>query len=322
MSTLVIGSVAYDSVATPSGFRQEALGGSATYFSISSSYFTQVSLVAVVGEDFSQTHLELLKKHGVELSGLHFERGKTFRWSGVYETENMNKRSTLDTQLNVFAHFAPTLMAEHKRTPFVFLANIDPELQMDVLNQMDNRPKLIALDTMNFWIEGENASLRSAIRDVDVFFVDENEARELAKETNLVYAGRKLLDMGPNTVVIKRGENGLLMIQGDFMFMAPAFPLENVVDPTGAGDSFAGGFLGYLDATNDLSFDGFRRAAAVGSVMGSFACESFSLDRLASLDQKDIAFRFRSFVDMCRIEPFNVGESLPWRNDFVRDTRH
>ena len=315
MSTLVVGSVAYDSVATPSGYRQEALGGSATYFSIASSYFTQVSLVAVVGEDFCQTHLELLEKHGVELSGLHFERGKTFRWSGVYQTENMNERSTLDTQLNVFADFVPTLVAEHKRTPFVFLANIDPELQRDVLNQMDNRPKLIALDTMNFWIEGKNTSLCSMIRDVDVFFVDESEARELSRENNLVYAGRKLLDMGPSTVVIKRGEHGLLMIQGDSMFMAPAFPLEDVVDPTGAGDSFAGGFLGYLDATNDLSTDGFRRAAAIGSVMGSFACESFSLDRLAALDQNDIESRLRSFVDMCRIEPFNVGEFLPWRNN-------
>lgn len=320
MSTLVVGSVAYDSVVTTAGSREEALGGSATYFSISSSYFTPVSVVAVVGEDFRPEHIELLEKHDVEVSGLHRESGKTFRWSGVYGAEDVNTRSTLDTQLNVFADFAPKLSAEHKRMPFVFLANIDPELQLDVLNQMESRPKLVALDTMNFWIEGKNSRLRRTIRDVDVLFIDEGEARELSSEINLVHAARRLLALGPSTVVIKRGEHGLLMVQGDSMFVSPAFPLERVVDPTGAGDSFAGGFLGYLAATGDLSGDGFRRAAAVGSVMGSFACESFSLDRLASLTRSDVDSRFRAFADLSRLEPFKVGESLPWRDGLQSDS--
>ena len=210
MSVLVVGSVAYDSVQTPNGSRTDALGGSATYFSISSSYFTQVSVVAVIGEDFLPEHVDFLNSHGVDTSGLERREGKTFRWAGIYSTEDVNTRETLDTQLNVFADFSPELTASQRKNDYLFLANIDPKLQSSVLDQMDSRPKLVALDTMNFWIEGKTDDLREAVSSVDVLFMDEGEARQFAEEANLVKAARHIHELGPHTVVIKRGEHGVL----------------------------------------------------------------------------------------------------------------
>lgn len=311
MSILVVGSVAYDTVKTPSGSRQDSLGGSAMYFSVSSSYFTAISLVAVVGDDFEESHVRMLEAHKVDVSGLERQSGQTFRWSGVYGTEDVNTRSTLDTQLNVFADFSPKLSETQRRQDYLFLANIDPELQLDVLNQMATRPKLVALDSMNFWIEGKNNALNEIIKNVDVLFMDEGEAREFSGQANLVKAARHIREMGPKIVVVKRGEHGVLLFNGDSVFAAPAFPLETVVDPTGAGDSFAGGFMGYLSATNDLSLDGFRRATVLGSVMGSFCVEDFSADRIGHLNSEDIDTRFRAFADLSNFSPLATGEALP-----------
>ena len=314
MSVLVVGSVAYDSVKTAAGHRHDALGGSATYFSIACSYFTSVNVVAVVGDDFKPEHIDLLKSHSVDTSGLECQPGKTFRWSGVYDAEEVNNRETLDTQLNVFADFSPRLSSQQRRLPYLFLANIDPQLQLDVLNQMEERPKLVALDTMNFWIEGPAEALTRVVQSVDVVFMDEGEARAFAGEVNLTKAARRIHSLGPKTVIIKRGEHGVMLLNQGSVFVAPAFPLEEVVDPTGAGDSFAGGFMGYLSATGDLSNEGFRRAAVLGSVMGSFAVESFSADRLSSLTREDINTRFGDFWGLSHFVPMKDGESLPWRN--------
>ena len=314
MSVLVVGSVAYDSVVTPVGSREEALGGSATFFSVSCSFFTEVGLVAVVGQDFRTEDVELLEARGVDTTGLERTEGKTFRWSGVYSTEDVNTRTTLDTQLNVFSGFSPTLTDEQRKAPYVFLANIDPDLQMSVLNQVEAKPMLLALDTMNYWIEGKNSSLRRVIKEIDVLFIDEGEVRELASEVNLIKGARSIMESGPSVVVVKRGEHGVLLFHGDSTFAAPAFPLGQVVDPTGAGDSFAGGFLGYLASSGDLSPEGFRRAAVLGSVMGSFAVESFSLDRLSTVTQAEIEGRFRAFDQLSRFSPLGEGETLPWRD--------
>jgi len=315
MSVLVVGSVAYDSVETPAGSRSDALGGSATYFSIASSYLASTSVVAVVGEDFREEHIELLEAHRVDTSGIERRPGRTFRWTGVYGTEDVNTRETLDTQLNVFADFSPKLRPEARRLPYLFLANIDPQLQMDVLGQMDGRPRLVALDTMNFWIDGNRAALAAAVESVDVLFMDEGETRSFSGEANLVSAARRILSLGPTTVVVKRGEHGVLVFRSGSIFAAPAFPLEHVVDPTGAGDSFAGGFIGYLAATGDLSEQGFRRAAVLGSVMGSFAVESFSADRIGSLTRQDVQTRFQTLTSLSQFAPLKNGEWLPWRDE-------
>ena len=304
--------MAYDSVETPAGSREDALGGSATFFSVSGSYFAPVSIVAVVGEDFKDGDVELLKNHGVDVSGLDRVPGKTFRWSGVYGAEDVNTRDTLDTQLNVFADFAPELSAEQRKSPYLFLANIAPELQMSVLEQMDERPKLVALDSMALWIDISAEALERIIRKVDVLFLDETELRTFTKRPNLVDAARAIMAMGPSTVVAKRGDHGVLLFHGDSTFSAPAFPLEHVVDPTGAGDSFAGGFMGYLAATGDLTTEGFKRAAMAGSVMGSFQVESFSLERTASLTTDEIESRFRALTDLTRFTPLGENDSLPF----------
>jgi sugar/nucleoside kinase (ribokinase family) len=307
--------VAYDSVKTPAGSREDALGGSATFFSVSCSYFAPVSVVAVVGEDFKNDDVELLKGHGVDVSGLEQRPGKTFRWSGVYGAEDVNTRDTLDTQLNVFAEFAPKLSPEHRGAPYLFLANIAPELQMTVLEQMAKRPKLVALDSMALWIDISHEALERIIRKVDVLFLDEGEVRSFTKRSNLVEAAQQIMAMGPSAVVAKRGDHGVLMFHGDSIFSAPAFPLERVVDPTGAGDSFAGGFMGYLAATGDLTTEGFKRAAMAGSVMGSFQVESFSLERTASLTNPEIEARFRALTDLTRFTPLRDNESLPVHSD-------
>ncbi len=313
MTVLVVGSVAYDSVTTPAGSRVDALGGSATYFSIACSNIAPVSLVGVVGEDFRESDMELLRSNGVDLSGLERAEGRTFRWSGVYGPDDINTRETLDTQLNVFGDFAPSLNEAHRGLPYLFLANIAPSLQLDVLRQTSRRPKLVALDTMNFWIEGNGAELKEVVQQVDVVFMDENEARSFADTVNLMEAASSIHCMGPRTVVVKRGEHGAILFHDGQPFLTPAVPLERVVDPTGAGDTFAGGFMGYLAATEDLSEQGFRRAAVTGSVMGSFVVEGFSLERLADVTSEEIEKRFRQLSALTRFEPLAEDESLPMR---------
>ncbi len=313
MSVLVVGTVAYDTVKTPAGSRSGVLGGSAAFFSIAGSYFVPISLVAVVGDDFLDEHLRLLKSHGVDTSGLERSAGESFRWSGVYSSEDVNMRETLDTRLNVFAEFSPTLDPEHRTMPYLFLANMDPALQSSVLDQMAARPKLVALDTMNIWIDGSREALEETIKSVDLVFMDEGEARSFSRERSVVSAADRILDMGPSTVVVKRGEHGALVRRAGTAFSVPAFPLEHVVDPTGAGDSFAGGFIGYLAASGDLSDEGFRRAAILGSVIGSFTVESFSVDRLHTLTPPEIEERFRALTNLIRFEPLRDRESLPWR---------
>jgi sugar/nucleoside kinase (ribokinase family) len=299
---LVVGSVALDSVATPFGTVQEALGGSATYFSCAASFFTPVRLVATVGQDFPAAHLELLRGHGVDVSGLQTSNGRTFRWTGEYGY-GLNEARTLDTQLNVFADFKPVLTPEQGRTPYLFLANIDPVLQLDVLRQMSQRPRLVALDTMNFWIQGKRDDLVRVLHEVDTVIINDGEARQLAGEPNLIRAARTIAAMGPKTVVVKRGEYGALMLCEGAFFMVPAYPLDSVYDPTGAGDTFAGGFVGYLARTDRLDAGTLRRALVYGSVMASFTVEDFSLNRLARLTASEIAQRYEAFGDLTRVDP-------------------
>ena len=313
-SLLVVGSVAYDSVTTGSGSRKNALGGSAMYFSVSSSFFSEVSLVAVVGEDFSSNDRAFLSGRGIDLTGLEIADGKTFRWEGVYDPTNVNYRETIDTQLNVFGDFCPKLSNSHRKNDFLFLANIDPTLQLQVLKQMSPRPKLVALDTMDFWIADHREELAKTIENVDVLFMDEDEVKSFTGEENVMRAANTARDMGPRILVVKKGEHGVLLFNEGDVFAAPAFPLANVIDPTGAGDSFAGGFMGYLANEGDLSAEGFRRASIVGSVMGAFAVEGFSAERFQSLKHEEINERFRGIAGMTAFKPLDNDEKLPKRS--------
>ena len=294
---VVVGSVALDTVKTPFGEVTEALGGSATYFSYSASFFTQVRVVGAVGADFPREHLELLNERGVDVSALEMlPDNKTFRWTGEYGLD-LNEARTLDVQLNAFAAFKPKLGPVHRKARFLFLANIDPALQLDVLSQMEG-PALTALDTMNFWIEGKREDLLKVLERVDVLLINDAEARMLAREPNLVKAARTITGMGPRTVVIKRGEYGsLLLSDGQFSF-APAYPLESVFDPTGAGDTFAGGFMGYLAQRDATDLGSLRRAMVRGATMASFTVEDFSLRRLTRLKAHEIEARLLVFADM------------------------
>lgn len=293
MDILVIGSVAFDSVETPFGRGDDVLGGSATYFSTSASFFTGVQLVAVVGDDFPEEPKAFLSSRGVDLAGLQTRPGETFRWKGRYGYD-LNEAQTLETHLNVFETFHPQLPESYRKAEYVFLANIDPELQLEVLNQVE-RPKLIACDTMNFWIEGKREALVCTLGHVDILVINEAEVRQLADEANLVKASRAVLAMGPKTLVVKRGEYGVLVFTEHSIFSAPAYPLEEVFDPTGAGDTFAGGFMGYLASTNNLSDATIRKATVFGSVMASFTVEDFSLNRLRQLTWPEVEDRFRRF---------------------------
>jgi len=299
---LVVGSVALDSVETPFGKVREVLGGSATYFSYSASFFTQVRLVATVGEDFPEAHLRLLENRGVDTGGLQTSAGRTFRWTGEYGYD-LNEAKTLETQLNVFAEFRPVLTDGLGRVPYLFLANIDPELQLDVLRQMKERPRLVALDTMNFWIQGKREAVRRVLAEVDVITINDGEARQLASEPNLIRAARAISAMGPRTVVVKRGEYGALLMTDGTLFSVPAYPLESVYDPTGAGDTFAGGFMGYLAAQDRVDAAAMRRAIVYGTVMASFTVEDFSLKRLTLLKPSDIAERYAALHELIRVEP-------------------
>lgn len=293
MTVLVVGSVALDSVETPFGRADDALGGSATYFSASASHYTPVQLVGVVGSDYPMDKLNVLTNRGVDLAGLEHAEGESFRWRGRYR-HDLNSAETLETRLGVFSHFKPKIPAQFKSAKYVFLGNIDPRLQIDVLSQVD-KPKLVACDTMNFWIESRRPDLIELLKRVDLITLNDAEARQLTEESNLVRAARWIMKLGPKAVVIKKGEHGAFMFQGDQVFYAPAYPLESVFDPTGAGDSFAGGFMGYLAKTDDLSEANMRRAVVYGSVMGSFVVEGFSIARLLEIGPDDIAKRVTDF---------------------------
>jgi sugar/nucleoside kinase (ribokinase family) len=293
MSLLVVGSVALDSVETPFGKAEDVLGGSATYFSVSASHQTPVQLVGVVGSDYPVEKLEPLKARGIDLAGLEYAEGESFRWRGRYR-HDLNSAETLETRLGVFSHFRPKLPDQFKTAEYVFLANIDPRLQLQVLEQVD-KPKLVACDTMNFWIESRRGDLMELLKHVDLITLNDGEARQLTEQSNLVKAARWIIDRGPRTVLIKKGEHGAFMFTRDSVFYAPAYPLEAVFDPTGAGDSFAGGFMGYLARTNDLSDANLRRAVVVGSAMGSFVVEAFSISRLLDVTRDDIDRRVADF---------------------------
>lgn len=297
---LVVGSVAFDTVRTPFGEATEVLGGSATYFSTAASFFTGVDLIAVVGEDFPEHHIEFLRSRGIDLTGLERRSGETFRWRGEY-TYQLNEAHTLETQLNVLETFRPQIPEQYRAPDMVFLGNIDPELQLDVLNQV-TRPRLVACDTMNFWIEGKRDALWRVLEHVDVLVINDGEARALGQDPNLVQVAKQTLARGPKHLIVKRGEYGVLMFNEKQVFGAPAFPLEYVKDPTGAGDTFAGGFMGYLSSTGDLSDVGLRRAIIFGSVMASFTVEAFSLDRLRDLSYQDIEARYREFKRLTHFE--------------------
>ncbi len=307
MSILVVGSVAFDSVETPFGKADEVLGGSGTYFSTAASYFADINLVAVVGEDFPDSHLDFMKERGINIDGLQKVEGKTFRWKGRYEYD-LNQAHTLETHLNVFESFDPVIPDSYRDAEYVFLANIDPELQLKVVEQVRN-PKLVACDTMNFWIEGKPDALKRLLKKTDIFVINEGEAREFTGESNLIKASRKILDYGPTTLIVKRGEYGALMFSGQTIFSAPAYPLEDIFDPTGAGDSFAGGFMGYLANTENINEDGIRQAIILGSVMASFNVEDFSLNRLKNLTNEEIKERYGEFK---RLTHFESLESLPF----------
>jgi sugar/nucleoside kinase (ribokinase family) len=304
MSVLVVGSVALDSVETPFGKAEDVLGGSATFFSASASHLTKVSVVGVVGSDFPVENLEPLRKRGVDFSGLEHAEGNSFRWRGRYR-HDLNSAETLETHLGVFSHFSPKIPDGLRSRPYVFLANIDPRLQLDVVKQV-TKPKLVACDTMNFWIQSRRPDIIELLKHVDLMTLNDGEARQLTEKSNLVQAAQWILARGPRHVIIKKGEHGAFMFTANSIFFAPAFPLENVFDPTGAGDAFAGGFIGYLAATGDLSEANMRRAVICGSVMGSFAVERFSIDRLMTVTRPEIDQRMS---EMRRLVTFE--EEIP-----------
>jgi len=299
-SILAVGSVAFDSLKTPFGQAEEILGGSATYFSVAASYFAPVRLVAVVGADFDAKHTEVFRKHNVDTTGLIQVPGRTFRWKGEYGYD-LNEAKTLDTQLNVFETFKPEIPSAYRSSEYVFLGNIDPELQLNVLEQIE-RPRVVASDTMNFWIKGRLDAVKRTVARVDILIINDAETRMLANEPNLVRAARSILAMGPKTLIVKRGEYGVLMFHDKSVFGAPAFPLEDVYDPTGAGDTFAGGFIGALAHAGDVTERVFRRGIIYGSVMASFDVEKFGLERLTSLTREEIDERFRQFKHLTHFE--------------------
>lgn len=304
MKLLVVGSVAFDAVRTPRGSVDRMVGGSATYFSVAASYFTPVRVVGVVGDDFADEHHQVFLERGVCTEGLERVPGKTFFWSGEYSA-NLNDCRTLATELNVFASFQPKLPLHYRRTPFLFLGNIDPELQSLVQRQMED-PQLVAGDTMNFWIEGKRKQLEETLRNIGVLIINDSEARLLSGEHNLVKAARAIRALGPPTVVIKRGDNGATLFRDSEIFSTPALPLEEVYDPTGAGDSFAGGFMGYIASHTPEGAQPIpgvlRRAVIYGSVMGSFVVEQFGLERLRRLSRPEIDARYNEFRQLTRFE--------------------
>lgn len=300
-SVLIVGSVAIDSVKTPLGEVDDVLGGAAVYSSVAASFFTPAGIVGVVGEDFPKEHLQFLRSRGVDLEGLQVQPGKTFRWKGYYDYD-VNQAHSLETHLNVFEQFRPAIPNAYRDVPYVFLANIDPELQLQVLEQM-RRPKLTLCDTMNYWIESKPDALVEVLRRVDVAFMNDAEARQLCGTFSLVRAAREILSFGPKVVIIKKGEHGAVMFTEDSHFSAPSFPLEEVRDPTGAGDTFEGGFIGYVAMTDDIRETNLRKAVVHGSVLASYNVEDFSLGRMRTLTRDEIDDRYHEFRRIAFFEP-------------------
>lgn len=304
MSLLTVGTVAFDAIETPFGKTDKIVGGAATYIAWSASYFSKkVNLVSIIGDDFDMNELDALRQRGVDTSGIEIKEGKkSFFWSGKYHLD-MNSRDTLITDLNVLLEFNPVIPDSYKDSDIVLLGNIDPNLQLKVIEQLPNRPKLVVLDTMNFWMtEAFLGKLTEVIAKVDVLAINDAEARQLSNEYSLVKAAKKILKMGPRYLVIKKGEHGALLFHENEVFFAPALPLEEVFDPTGAGDTFAGGFCGYLDKTRDISFDNMKRAIIYGSAMASFCVEKFGTERLKTLNQHDIEDRVKDFIDLVQFD--------------------
>lgn len=296
MSLVIVGSLAFDTIETPHCRKERIIGGSCSYASLAASFFTQPMIVAVVGKDFPSEAVKLFNSRGIDIRGVTIEKGKTFHWEGRYGNDP-NQRTTLRTELNVFENFSPQLLPEYSRADIVFLGNIDPDLQQDILNQVD-KPKIIAMDTINLWINTKLDSLLKVLERVDIFFANDEEIKLITGEWNLVRAAKELLSKGPSLIVAKKGEHGALLMGENFIFGVLGYPVKNVVDPTGAGDSFAGGLLGYLDKAASFSEKDIRRGAVYGSVMASFTIENFGIDRLVSLSWKDIEDRFSDFKNL------------------------
>jgi sugar/nucleoside kinase (ribokinase family) len=303
MSILVVGTVAFDAIETPFGKTDKIVGGAATYICLSSSFFSKnLNLVSVVGEDFPSDAIQMLKKKSVDIDGLQIKKGeKTFFWSGKYHND-MNTRDTLDTQLNVLENFDPIVPEKYQESEFLMLGNLMPSVQKQVLSQMKKRPKLVVLDTMNFWMDLFLDDLKEALKEVDVLTINDEEARQLSGEYSLVKAAKLILAMGPKYLIIKKGEHGALLFNNEEVFFAPALPLEEVFDPTGAGDSFAGGFIGYLAKTNDISFENMKRAVINGSAMASFCVEKFGTQKLTEITQEDVNARINEFVKLVKFD--------------------
>lgn len=303
MSLLTVGTVAFDAIETPFGKTDKIIGGAATYIALAASYFSKpINMVSVVGDDFPEEGLLNLRNHGANTDGIQIKQGeRTFFWAGKYHND-MNTRDTLATELNVLADFEPVVLDAYQNCEFLMLGNLTPAVQMSVINQFKNRPKLIVLDTMNFWMDIMMDELKAVLKKVDVLTINDAEARQLSGEYSLVKAAQVILEMGPTFLVIKKGEHGALLFNKESVFFAPALPLEEVFDPTGAGDSFAGGFIGYLASTRDISFDNMKRAIIFGSAMASFCVEKFGTERLINLTQDEIDDRVQEFIDLVQFD--------------------
>lgn len=303
MSLLTVGTVAFDDIETPSGKASKVVGGACTYIALAASYFVKpIRLVSVIGDDFPKEALEYMETRGVNLDGLQIKKGeKSFFWAGRYHSD-MVGRDTLDTQLNVLASFNPVLPAAYRQSEYLMLGNLVPAIQMQVLKQMTKRPKLVVLDTMNFWMDNALSDLKAVLKKVDVLTINDEEARQLSGEHSLLKASRAIHKMGPRFLIVKKGEHGALLFQRGEIFFAPALPLAEVVDPTGAGDTFAGGFIGWLAKTGDLSFQNMKRAVIFGSAMASFTVEKFGIERLKGLNQKMIRNRVQQFSDLVHFD--------------------
>ena len=312
MSLLVIGSVAFDALETPFGKTDKIIGGAATYISLSASYSLKpVKLVAVVGDDFPQSDIQMLEDHGVDVEGLQIKQGeKSFFWSGIY-SKDLNSRETLVTELNVLADFDPIIPDAYQDCKYLMLGNLAPQVQRLVIQRLINRPKLIVMDTMNFWMDIALDELIATIEMVDVLSINDEEARQLSGEYSLVKAAKKIMGMGPKFLIIKKGEHGALLFHKNKVFYAPALPLEEVFDPTGAGDTFAGGFIGHLAATDDISFENMKRAVIHGSAMASFCVEKFGTERLLNLSAEEVEAREAQFAELVRVVPVSAIANVP-----------
>lgn len=303
MSLLTVGTVAFDAIETPFGKTDKIIGGAATYIGLSASFFTgKINMVSVVGDDFPQEMIHTFNRHCINTDGLQVKKGqKSFFWSGKYHND-MNTRDTLVTELNVLADFDPAIPASYQDCKYLMLGNLTPDIQRQVIERLNNRPKLIVMDTMNFWMNIASEALARTLKMVDVLTINDEEARQLSGEYSLVKAAQKIFKMGPKFLVIKKGEHGALLFHENQVFFAPALPLEDVFDPTGAGDTFAGGFIGYLAKTDDISFDNMKRAIIYGSAMASFCVEKFGVERLVNLKKEEVADRIQQFVDLVQFD--------------------